>query len=166
MEQSALERIEISFGGIDVELGQRVTLRSYLANRLMAADPLNGSLGQGQLDSAMSIAQQWTQGEIQRQKIEQPYPPTDWLTRQTTLPAAEKSWSKLGLVLNDGRVAPVHASNPTSRDWERIKRLMVPGDELWTFRSPPESWQALAGQMGIALVRMGRPIASATLVWN
>ena len=34
-----------------------------------------------------------------------------------------------------------------------------PGDELWTFMSPPDSWKNLAGRAGIALVRDGKPVS-------
>jgi hypothetical protein len=40
----------------------------------------------------------------------------------------------------------------------RVKVRLMPGDELWTFSGPPDSWQALAGRSGFALVRAGRVI--------
>jgi hypothetical protein len=40
-------------------------------------------------------------------------------------------------------------------EWEALKVEMKPGDELWTFTSPPETWRILAGRAGIALVRDG-----------
>jgi hypothetical protein len=39
--------------------------------------------------------------------------------------------------------------------WEELKAKMLPGDELWDFRSDPRSWAALAGREGVALVRDG-----------
>jgi hypothetical protein len=42
--------------------------------------------------------------------------------------------------------------------WEALKAAMQPGDELWTFASPPDSWQDLAGRAGIAVVHDGTPI--------
>jgi hypothetical protein len=44
-------------------------------------------------------------------------------------------------------------------EWERLKRAMQPGDELYHFSSSPESWKHLAGRRGIALVRNGEIIA-------
>jgi hypothetical protein len=45
-----------------------------------------------------------------------------------------------------------------SKQWQRIKEQMQPGDELYKFRSPPETWANLAGRAGIALVRDGKVI--------
>ena len=42
--------------------------------------------------------------------------------------------------------------------WEALKADMRPNDELWTFSSPPRTWEDLAGRAGIALVRDGIPI--------
>jgi hypothetical protein len=43
-------------------------------------------------------------------------------------------------------------------EWERLKAMMLPGDELWGFCSPPDSWQHLAGRAGYALIRNGEVI--------
>lgn len=43
---------------------------------------------------------------------------------------------------------------------------MRDGDELWLFCSPPESWAALAGRSGVAVVREGRIISSALTLMN
>ena len=45
-------------------------------------------------------------------------------------------------------------------EWERLKAKMLPGDEIWYFSSDPESWRALAGREGYALVRAGKVIDS------
>ncbi len=42
--------------------------------------------------------------------------------------------------------------------WEALKADMQPNDELWTFSSPPRTWEDLAGRAGIALVRDGQVI--------
>jgi hypothetical protein len=44
--------------------------------------------------------------------------------------------------------------------------LMAPGDELWEFMSPPETWAHLAGRAGIALVRDGEIIDSFLTLMN
>lgn len=41
---------------------------------------------------------------------------------------------------------------------EALLAQMIRGDELWEFSSPEESWNALAGRAGIALVRNGKII--------
>ena len=43
------------------------------------------------------------------------------------------------------------------RQWRGVVRAK-PGDEVWWFRSPPESWQQLMGTAGQCLVRDGMPI--------
>jgi hypothetical protein len=43
---------------------------------------------------------------------------------------------------------------------------MKPGDELWTFCSPAESWQNLAGRRGIVLLRDGMAIAEIVTLMN
>lgn len=45
-----------------------------------------------------------------------------------------------------------------SKQWQRIKEQMQTGDQLYRFRSPPETWANMAGRAGIALVRDGRVI--------
>lgn len=50
--------------------------------------------------------------------------------------------------------------------WRALKELMGPADELWEFSSSEESWKALSGKAGIALVRNGTVIASFVTVTN
>ena len=50
--------------------------------------------------------------------------------------------------------------------WEALKADMRPGDELWTFSSPPRTWEDLAGRAGIALVRDGMAIAILVTMLN
>ncbi|MCU0713740.1 MAG: hypothetical protein MUC43_16900 [Pirellula sp.] len=45
-----------------------------------------------------------------------------------------------------------------SKQWQIIKAQIEPGDELYRFRSPPDSWAKMAGRAGIALVRNGKVI--------
>jgi hypothetical protein len=40
-------------------------------------------------------------------------------------------------------------------EWQTLKSKMQPGDEPWTFSSPPEDWERFMGWEGIALVRQG-----------
>ncbi len=74
--------------------------------------------------------------------------PADWLVEQLTLEAIE---AKLGR----------HASHP---NWQQVKRLAQPGDEFWSFRSPPHTWPRKLGAAGYALVRAGVPVARFTIV--
>jgi hypothetical protein len=44
--------------------------------------------------------------------------------------------------------------------WERLKRALEAGGELWEFVSPPESWAHRRGRQGYALVRRGEVVQS------
>jgi len=50
--------------------------------------------------------------------------------------------------------------------WEQFKSQMRPGDELWEFSSPPETWRMYMGRAGIVLVRKGKIIASLVTARN
>jgi hypothetical protein len=50
--------------------------------------------------------------------------------------------------------------------WEKLKALVQTGDEIWTFRSPPETWQDLAGSAGVALVRKNKVIDAVVTARN
>ena len=88
-----------------------------------------------------------------------PLIPKAWLDKKVTIAEAEAEHP--GIM--DERVQRFpDAAKPfgfKSGQWEAIKAAMQPGDELWTFVSPAESWQNLAGRAGIALVRAGTTIA-------
>lgn len=45
-------------------------------------------------------------------------------------------------------------------EWEAFIALAEPGDALWYFSSPKESWGSLSGRSGFALVRAGAVIAA------
>ena len=50
--------------------------------------------------------------------------------------------------------------------WEELKTRMQTGDEIWIFRSPPETWQDLAGTAGVALVREHKIIDAVVTAMN
>ena len=43
---------------------------------------------------------------------------------------------------------------------------LKPGDEIWRYCSPPESWKLLAGRSGSALVRKGKVIRRHLVLMN
>lgn len=78
----------------------------------------------------------------------------DWLTRQLTLEEVETLHA-----VQDERLGPTPVAFGFINDkWKRLTAHMQPGDELWEFRSPPESWQHLCGLAGIVLIRDGTMI--------
>ena len=42
--------------------------------------------------------------------------------------------------------------------WERLKASLQSGDQIWTFYSPPVTWEHCAGRSGVAVVREGRVV--------
>jgi hypothetical protein len=59
--------------------------------------------------------------------------------------------ARLTVAEAEARLKPL--SEFTTKEWERLRRQMQPGDELWT-------WGNVLGAGGIALVRNGDPVAS------
>jgi hypothetical protein len=58
---------------------------------------------------------------------------------------------------------------PRTRDDVDFTDMVIrrqPGDELWSFSSPPSSWGLMMGTSGIALVRNGRVIADVVTMMN
>jgi hypothetical protein len=47
---------------------------------------------------------------------------------------------------------------------ECLKRLMIDGDEIWRFSTPPWTWKMLAGRAGLVIVRSGRVIHGVTTI--
>lgn len=41
--------------------------------------------------------------------------------------------------------------------WQQLRAARLESDELWRFRSPPETWAALVGEEGYVIVRDGVP---------
>ncbi len=84
--------------------------------------------------------------------------PKEWLQKQITIAEAEAAYPGI----TDDRVKNFpDAAKPFGfrhAEWEALKTHMQPGDQLWTFISPPKSWEDLAGRSGIALVRNGVPL--------
>jgi len=172
VEQIALEKIEIFHRGtINVDLDPGVTLHSYINRRLAEIDPLYLKQGALVLDRAISIAERWADEEMGRQKSQPSFPPHEWLRQRISVPMLERGKapaivrSGIRITINQ-RSFDLDTAIPQKREWERIKLRMLPGDELWTFSSPPDTWQALAGRMGVALVRDGHVIAHAITAMN
>jgi hypothetical protein len=95
-----------------------------------------------------------------------PLIPKAWLDKKVTIAEAEAEHPGI----RDERVQRFpDAAKPfgfKNGQWEAIKAAMQPGDELWTFVSPKESWENLAGRAGIAVVRDGNPIMVLTTMLN
>jgi len=92
--------------------------------------------------------------------------PKEWL--QEKLSVADAEAARPGI--NDDRATCFpEAGRPFGfqhRQWENFKAAMLPGDELWAFSSPADSWEHLAGRAGFAVVRDGVPINITVTVMN
>lgn len=76
----------------------------------------------------------------------------EWLTRRSTIDAAEKAH-----LVSSERLGPEPVPfGHMNAEWRAFLSEMRPGDELWEFSSPPDTWKHLFGRAGIALVRDGR----------
>lgn len=86
----------------------------------------------------------------------------DWLDKQVTVAEAEAE----NMVQSD-RLGPDPVPFGFDNDkWRKLLNQMQDGDELWEFVSSRESWKALAGRAGIALVRNGEVVTSIVTMMN
>lgn len=92
--------------------------------------------------------------------------PKEWLQEKLSVADAEAAHPGI----TDDRVTRFpDAGRPFGfqhGEWEELKAAMLPGDELWAFSSPAESWKHLAGRAGFAVVRDGVPIQVIVTVMN
>ena len=83
------------------------------------------------------------------------WPPSRWLERRLSV-------DELDTFESPHPPAQVRAILSFRDSWTRqavheLAESMAPGDELWAFSSPPETWRNLMGRAGIVLVRRGNP---------
>jgi hypothetical protein len=84
--------------------------------------------------------------------------PITWLEKKISVAEAEATYPG---VKDDSAARFPDAAKPFGfrhQQWEELKAAMMPGDDIWTFASPPKSWEDLSGRAGVALVRGGVPI--------
>jgi hypothetical protein len=97
-------------------------------------------------------------GGMARAADDAPPIPKAWLDKKISIAEAEAAHPGV----NDERVQRMpEIAKPfgfLNSQWEALKAEIQPGDELWSFASPPKSWEDLAGSAGVALVRDGNPI--------
>jgi hypothetical protein len=84
--------------------------------------------------------------------------PKAWLQKKVTVAAAEAAHPGTNNSAAKGSPGAAKPFGLQHRKWEQLKAKMLPGDQLWTFSSPPYSWRAMEGSAGIALVRNGVPV--------
>jgi hypothetical protein len=92
--------------------------------------------------------------------------PKEWLDRKISVEEAEAAHPGI----RDERVLRFpEAAKPfgfQNAEWEALKAEIKVGDELWSFASPADSWEHLAGRGGIALRRNGKSIKVIVTIMN
>jgi hypothetical protein len=92
--------------------------------------------------------------------------PLAWLQERVSIEEAERRF----MPMPDDRTNYVPELRKPfgflNAQWEKLKALVQTGDEIWTFRSPPETWQDLAGSAGVALVRKNKVIDAVVTARN
>jgi hypothetical protein len=81
--------------------------------------------------------------------------PASWLIKKTSVAEAEADHPGMRDERAQQHPELARPFGALNAKWEALKADMQPNDELWTFSSPPRTWEDLAGRAGIALVRDG-----------
>jgi hypothetical protein len=130
-EQS--HRLDTAVGaGLGEDVGIK-DLTQYLRNRIAVWDPKLGVLSDQFLNRHIALCETYAVAQLARVRH---YPPVEWLAKKLDPEVVRKNEYTGKLV-----------------------SLMLPGDELWSYSSPPETWQHLMGRAGVALIRDGKPIS-------
>jgi hypothetical protein len=133
------------------------TLQGLIEQKLRQTDPSYLDMKTDILTKNVALAKHWAQEEINWIKSRPPYPPLEWLESPTHIGEAAPEPVTVPALLQ---------LSPGKREWRRLKARMAKDDELRSFCSPPKSWQSLTGRKGVALVRMGKPIAHVVTLMN
>ncbi len=126
-------RLDLAVGaslGRDLETKE---LNGHLKNRIARWDPKLHALGEEFLDRHIALCESFAADQF---KQAGGWPPVGWLVKKLDPAEVEK----------DKFVA-------------KLTLLMLPGDELWSYSSPPATWKHMMGRGGIALLRNGKPIS-------
>jgi hypothetical protein len=80
-----------------------------------------------------------------------------------------RSWLHEKLSLQQAEADNAEGDLPFGREndsWECLKASLQTADEIWSFCSPPESWEHCAGRSGVAIVREGRVVDCLVTMMN
>jgi hypothetical protein len=151
------EKIDAASPGGDVDPSNTKSLSQYIKRRLSIEAPEYIATGPRIFERALAIADKWMADEIEFEAEKAPYPPAEWLRERIHIAEFERWTRATEHDLDEVMGEFVRGQN--RRHWRDMKTRMLRGDELWIFRSPPDTWEQLCGRSGIALVRSGKPIA-------
>jgi hypothetical protein len=141
------------------ELPPICSLCAFIEHRLAIEDQEYLGLGSEFLEEQIARCEQFALATLEHEGKCSGWPPAEWLTERITLdwitvarprPAVPESRAQAILQLR---------AYKSRQEIKTLEALMLPGDEVWKFSSPPQSWQQLMGRAGVALVREGRSIA-------
>jgi len=86
----------------------------------------------------------------------------EWLQQRVTVEEAERAH----LVVDD-RLGPEPVPfGFQHEEWKQLIAQMDTGDDLWQFRSPPETWRNMCGRAGYVVIRSGQIIGSVVTLMN
>lgn len=92
--------------------------------------------------------------------------PSSWLTERVFPPKSEEPITdRLGFL----RIPDANEENDSldKVTWgARFGEVLQSGDEVWSYRSPPDSWRELHGRAGYAMVRNGEVVAYDIFIMN
>jgi hypothetical protein len=142
------------------------SLLEFVAHRLALEHPRYGEFKSGFLLSQIERCERFMCKDIQSTTEAKGWPPPEWLTKRTSLPSFSVPKSQLHSAQSRGDALLQLRAIKSRQEIKTLEVLMLPGDEIWEFSSPPELWQRLMGRAGIALVRNGRSIAHVVTKMN
>jgi hypothetical protein len=105
-------------------------------------------------------------GAVRAAEPDEIFLPPQWLQQRISVADAERMYTP---VADDRADRAPELRKPfgfRNAQWEKLKAQMQPGDEIWTFSSPAQSWQDLAGRSGVVLVRDKKIIAEIVVMMN
>lgn len=132
-------------------------LKSYVTYRLGIEDPGYLDLGKSFIRKQIAMCERYVRYRA-RERIDWDWPPPTWLREKIDLLQFERSGTRVHPMAEGSPAVLTLGGGKVRKGLLDLKFLMMPGDELWTFSSPPEYWANLGGRAGIALVRAGRSI--------
>ncbi len=132
-------------------------LEGYVSYRLGIEDPGYLDLGADFIRAQIAFCEKYVRHRAE-ERADHDWPPQTWLRKKIDLLHFERTGTGIDPIAEGSPAALTRGGDRVRRDLLDLKFLMLPGDELWTFSSPPEDWANLGGRAGIALVRAGRSI--------
>jgi hypothetical protein len=75
-------------------------------------------------------------------------------------------WKVQVVTIADVEAGKTKFDKPNGQEWDTFKTTIRPGDEVWYFCSPGETWQKNMGWRGYAIFRNDRVVGHYTIAEN